>query len=130
MLKFFAYKNWRAEFDGRVEHFLNSYMKLASSGFDYQNGESLFRRATFELHQICGGHFLRSDYNVTPLVQFEACIVAIAELIEENVRIVRPEDDGWQDDPELKRASMGGTNTRTALRRRIDRAKALFSGAA
>jgi hypothetical protein len=129
VLKFFAYKDWRANFDGRVENFLNSYMKHASSRFDYRAGESSFRRATSELHQICGGYFLRSDYNVTPLVQFEACIVAVAELIEGGAQIICPQH-GWQDDSELKRASMGGTNTRNLLRRRIERAKALFSGAA
>lgn len=127
VLKFFAYKDWRANFDGRVEHFLNSYMEVASSEFDYRRSEPLFRKATAELHQICGGHFMRTDYNVTPLVQFEACLVAIAELIESNGKIIRP-NEGWQNDPELKRSSMGGTNTRTALRRRIERAKALFSG--
>lgn len=129
VLKFFAYKDWRVHFDGRVEHFLNSYMEHASTRFDYQAGESLFCKATSELYQICGGYFLRSDYNVTPLVQFEACIVAIAELIEQGVEIIAPEA-GWQDDVELKRSSMGGTNTRNALRRRIERAKALFSGTA
>lgn len=128
VLKFFAYKDGRAKFDGRVEHFLNSYMEEAASRFNYQANESLFHRATAKLYQICGGPFVRSDYNVTPLVQFEACLVAIAELIESNEQIIYPSEN-WQDDPELKRSSMGGTNNRTALRRRIERAKVLFSGA-
>jgi len=127
VLKFFAYKDWREHFDGRVEHFLNAYMKDAVGSFNYTTGREIFTKVTKRLLEICGGPFLRSDYGVTPLVQFEACTVALAELIESGVTIVEP-PAGWQDDLELKRASMGGSNTRNALRRRIDRARAIFSG--
>ena len=127
VLKFFAYKDRRDGFDGRVEHFLNSYMYDASGEFDMNSGRRIFEAATNNLLEMAGGPLLRSDYGVTPLVQFEACIVAMADLIEAGTEIV-PAPAGWPDDPVLKRASMGGTNSRASLVRRIERAKALFSG--
>ncbi|WP_405114253.1 DUF262 domain-containing protein [Micromonospora sp. NBC_01405] len=130
VLKFFAYRERRAAFDGRVEHFLNTYMEDATQAFEYEKSRREFAESTAKLRELCsGGPFLRSDYGVTPLVQFEGCLVAVADLLNDKVPIVQPAGK-WLDDIELKRASMGGSNTRAALARRIDRAKALLSGTA
>lgn len=127
VLKFFAYRNYRASFDGKVKTFLNNYAEKASIQFDYDAEGKLFDK-TFEfLYEQIGGPFVRSTTPVTPLVEFEACAVAISEIIQEGAIPVTP-PAGWIEDPELVDASTGGTNTKAMLKRRIDRAKALFSG--
>jgi hypothetical protein len=127
VLKFFAYKNNRDAFDGRVDRFLNQYMDIARKAFNYRTERKSFDSAVAVLDDFCGGPFLRKSTPVTPLVQFEACLVAIAELQAAQTEIVRP-PVGWQDDPELKDASTGGTNTRSMLDRRLRRAREIFSG--
>jgi hypothetical protein len=129
VLKFFAYKNSRADFDGRVKKFLNDFTASAQTGFDYDTEGDLFRRAADHLWEACGRKAMtRTATHVTPLVQFEACMVAIGELLQEGTTLVLPAA-GWQDDAELTTGSTGGSNTRAKLKLRVDRAKALFSGA-
>jgi len=128
VLKFFAYKNAREDFDGRVEKFLNRYMESAVIEFNYEVERDAFRRATARLSEICdGGPYLRGGFSITPLVQFEACLVAIAELQAEGRDVPTP-PDRWAEDAELRDSSTGGSNTRSMLRRRIKRAKELLSG--
>jgi hypothetical protein len=130
VLKFFAYKNFRESFDGKVERFLNRYMLSVANGFDYAGERQSFINAASKLHEICGqAPFLRSGHALTPLVQFEACIVAIAELQRDGIEIVTPEPD-WLTDEELRTSSTRGSNTNSMLRRRLDRAKVLLSGRA
>lgn len=129
VLKFFAYKNARVHFDGKVEKFLNSYMADATKHFSYAVEQQIFEAAARRLHEICGGYFLRPHLSLTPLVQFEACLVAVGELLQSGVEVVEP-PAGWLVDEELKAASTGGTNTKSMLTRRIDRAKVLLSGSA
>lgn len=127
VLKFFAYKNDRDAFKGGVTDFLNKYTEKASQTFDYAKERELFDATYKFLAEAVGGPFLRQNTNVTPVVQFEACAVAIAELIAQGTTPTAPAFD-WLNDTELVDSSTGGTNTRTMLRRRIDRAKAIFSG--
>ncbi len=127
VLKFFAYKNARGDFKGAVTTFLNNYTDAASKEFDYARERKIFE-STFEfLANTLGGPFLRRNTNVTPLVQFEACAVGVAALIESGATPVEPSFD-WINDEALVSASTGGTNTRSMLARRIDRAKEIFSG--
>jgi hypothetical protein len=127
VLKYFAYKNDRSSFQGAVTEFLNSYTERASHSFDYENERKLFAETMKHLATVVGGPFLRRNTNVTPLVQFEACAVAVGELIAAGQTLVTPPQD-WLNDSELVASSTGGTNTRSMLRRRIDRAKALLGG--
>lgn len=128
VLKFFAYKNNRQSFDGRVTDFLNSYMKSATEGhFDYTNERALFVAAVDLLYEACNRDaYVRSDFAVTPLVQFEASLVAAAELLAD--KPAASPRVGWTDDEELKSASTGGTNSRPQLTRRIERARMLLRG--
>lgn len=129
VLKFFAYKNYRSNFDGAVTKFLNQYTEEANENFDFVNEREVFER-TFEfLADTVEGPFLRKSTYVTPLVQFEACGVAIGEILESGGVPTQPAT-GWLEDPELMASSKAGTNTRSMLARRISRAKALFSGEA
>ena len=127
VLKFFAYKNRQSFFTGAVTGFLNDYAESASEHFDYVNERPVFESTMKFLAGILQGPFLRKNTSVTPLVQFEACAVGIARIIEGGDTPVAPSSD-WLNDGELVSASTGGTNTRSMLARRIDRAKVLFSG--
>lgn len=127
VLKFFAYKNDRDRFQGAVTDFLNGYAEKANRNFDYETERRKFTEAMQHLYAVVGGPFLRRNTHVTPLVQFEACAVAVGEILAEGSVPSDPGDD-WLNDEELVSASTGGTNTRSMLRRRIDRAKALLSG--
>lgn len=130
VLKFFAYKNFRQHYDGKVEKFLNRYMVEAQDDFDMVREEACFVETVATLARFRKGRpFLRAKTPVTPLVQLEACLVAIAELSEQGVDIDVPDED-WLEDPELVRTSTAGSNTRAMLSGRIDRAKALLSGSA
>ncbi len=131
VLKFFAYRNNRMNFDGKVTHFLNEYMRSAERGrFDYKREEDLFARACRELLVACGEDaYLRADHPVTPLVQFEGSLVAVADLLDAGEDVLTP-SPGWTNDPLLKQASTGGTNSKAALLKRIERSRELLRGGA
>jgi len=125
VLKFFAYKNSREDFDGAVTKFLNQYAGSATKQFDYQQEGNLFAETYRFFSEVVGGPFLRKSTHITPLVQFEACGVAIGELIAAGETPVEPPPN-WLEDPELVSASRAASNTRSMLARRINRAKVLF----
>ncbi|MCX4973190.1 DUF262 domain-containing protein [Streptomyces sp. NBC_00620] len=128
VLKFFAYKNSRDEFDGKVERFLNSYMGATDEGFDYKTERAIFDQALDTLYEVCDQRpFLRKQTKVTPLVQFEACLVAAGDLAAEGTP-VGDVNAGWLEDQELRISSGAGSNTKAMLRRRLKRAKDLLSG--
>ena len=127
VLKFFAYKNHREHFRGSVTKFLNSYAELANDVFDYRTEREVFEETFDFLHGCTEGPFLRKTTRVTPLVEFEACGVAIGSLVEEGIPVIEP-PNGWIEDTELVKASTGGSNTRQMLARRVSRARALLSG--
>lgn len=126
VLKYFAYKNYRHKFKGRVTEFLNSYTANEALHPSPEAGRTEFRAVVSALAEILGGKpYLRSDLGVTPLVQLEATLVAIGELFDEGKEVGEPIEK-WLDDSRLKKASMGGTNTKKQLNNRIARAKTLL----
>ncbi|MFI9784662.1 DUF262 domain-containing protein [Kitasatospora sp. NPDC051984] len=128
VLKFFAYKNRREAFDGKVERFLNGYMEIASGAFDYAKEREIFDKALGILYNVCEGKpFLRKQTHVTPLVQFEACLVAAGDLAAEGLG-PGAVDALWLEDAELRASSGAGSNTKGMLRRRLARAKELLRG--
>lgn len=129
VLKYFAYKYSGENFDGKVERFLNTFMIEAEGKYNLDNLRQDFRRAVSLLEESLNGPLLRSDHHVTPLTQFEACLVAAGQLGDEGYSKVTPVE-GWLDDLTLKNESTGGTNSRASLYRRIDRAKVLLRGQA
>jgi hypothetical protein len=129
VLKFFAYKNYRESFDGKVERWLNRYMDWAQeNNFNHREEAAAFKKAANKLYEIMGGkQFLRAGVYVTPLVQFETALVVIANLQAEGKAIVNPPAD-WLSDPEFRDSSAAGSNARSMLTRRMNRARVLLSG--
>lgn len=128
VLKFFAYLNERATFKGAVTEFLNSYMKLATASFDYEEGRALFAAVVQGLFTIVKGPVLRRATHVTPLNQVEALMVGAGEVLRSGRRLAAP-PRGWLNDKALVESSTKGTNTPAMLRTRIDRARELLDKA-
>lgn len=128
VLKFFAYLRAREKFTGKVKEFLNRFSGEMSSLQDFSSHKELFVRTVDLLGSVISGPLLRAGVHTTPLNQFEAVMVAAAELIESGVTEFKPRD-GWLSDGRLVRASTGATNTRRMLETRIQRAGELLTGA-
>jgi Protein of unknown function DUF262 len=127
VLKYFAYSLRRTSFNGRIKQFLNEFMNESKTSFDTEKGKNEFEAVINELHRVLNGKpYKRSNYGVTPLVQLEASLVAIGDILREGGTVGTPTAD-WVDDQELMQASMGGTNSRSMLLKRIERAKVLLS---
>lgn len=130
VLKYFAYKYNGENFDGKVEFFLNDFMENVYRRHEMGGLRADFERAVGLLSEALEGReLLRSNHPVTPLVQFEACLVAAGKLGDEGITRLAPPAN-WLDDEDLKKQSMGGTNSRASLNRRVSRAEALLRGSA
>lgn len=125
-LKFFAYLDDRSSFDGHVTDFLNEFMAANSDGSRVADWEKIGERTLEALTRVFNGQAaLRPKYGNTPLNQFEAIMVAAAELLREGAK-VSADPVQLMSDPELVKYSTKGTNTKSALAGRIARAKALL----
>ena len=129
ILKFFAYLERREQFEGKVKKFLNDYMRTIPPDYDYANRERLFRQVVTELARVLAGPILRRDVGWSPINLVEAVLVGAAELMQSGVATFTPAGD-WLNDRELTRTSSAGSNTRSYLRGRIQRARDLLGGAA
>lgn len=127
ILKFFAYLNWRNNFDGSVVDFLNSYIHLRHKDINLSKDKAEFLAVVKALTAHVSGPVLRKNTKLTPLNHFEAILIGAAEVLREKQKL-QPRD-GWIDDKELTKYSSGGTNTRSMLNGRIQRASELFLGA-
>lgn len=125
VLKFFAYLEARAEFDGNVRSFLNEYIKKAVNDFDLDKGRKIFVEAVTAVHRITKGPVIRKGYGNTPLNQLEAILVGAAEILRSNGEIKQSSKD-WLNDTELVRFSTKGTNTPSMLKGRVERARKLL----
>ncbi len=125
VLKFFAYLNDAAAFDGRVTHFLNDYMERNREAPDAEERRAVFTQAVTALVKIFnGGPVVRKGYGSTPQAMFEALMVAAGKLIQDGVAIREsPIDVNY---PVLVANTTKGTNTQAALQRRITRARELL----
>lgn len=128
VLKMFAYLFAREKFSGQVKEFLNTFAKEDAPPYSTAQLRDLFHRVMTSLTSVVAGPIVRKNVPVTPLNQLEAIMVAAAELIREGTEKFAPKD-GWLDDAELVHFSTKGTNSRTMLNGRINRAKELLRGA-
>ncbi|WP_036451358.1 DUF262 domain-containing protein [Mycobacterium marinum] len=127
VLKFLAYLEDRKNFTGNVTKFLNDFMEAHREVSAISSWHELFETVIEALFGIFGGPALRKGYGNTPLNQFEALMVAAAEIIRSG-HDVHGDPHIIMSDPVLVTNSTKGTNTKTALDRRIKRAKELLGG--
>lgn len=128
VLKFFAYLNHRDHFDGSVVEFLNGYIALRHKDTKLSKDKTEFLDVMKALSKELDGPILRKNTKLTPLNHFEAILVGAAEVLR-NKQELQPQP-GWLDDQVLTKYSSGGTNTKSMLNGRIQRASELFLGAA
>lgn len=128
IIKMFAYLDTRDEFKGRVKDFLNVYVHEYAAAINISDCRNLFERVVELLSVSVEGPVVRRNVNWTPINQLEAVLVAAAELVREDQQEFTPQED-WLNDAELVYFSTKGTNTRTMLNGRINRAKELLQGA-
>lgn len=127
VLKFFAYKNNRANFTGSVVDFLNDWMLENRNTDKIDELRADFERTVAAVRVAVGDQpFLRAKTSVTPKNELEGVLVAASEVLDEHGSLGTPKKD-WPDDAELTKASTAGTNTRSKLKARIDRAKVLLT---
>lgn len=126
VLKFFAYLTARSGFEGDVTGFLNEFLGQFIDTHRPSRDRAIFEDAVSALYKITKGPLLRKGYGNTPLNQFEAVLVAVAELQIDGKTIKSP-PAGWLQDGELLKYSTKGTNTIASLNGRIARAKKLLS---
>lgn len=128
VLKFFAYSENRDAFDGRVTEFLNAYMRDVPVDYDFASRKESFRRATAALAAVVNGPILRRDVAWSPINLVEAVLIGAAELLHTGTTSLTPMSD-WLNDQPLKKASSAGSNTKSYLSKRIERARDLLAGA-
>lgn len=129
VLKYFAYSYSRGNFDGKVSEFLNTYIKTENQKKPkIVSMRNEFLKVCSALSMTIGGPVTRPGVGWTPQNQFEAILVATGELIREGHKAFEPKP-GWLSDKTLVAFSTGGTNTKTMLEGRINRAKELLLGA-
>ena len=119
VLKFFAYKNNRENFDHSVVNFLNDYMSEATASFDYRNNRRIFEKTFEELSLELPEGIKRGNRKTTPYNLFEAVAVGAADAIEEGIDVSGKGVVNWIEDDELTKLTSGATNSRPRLKDRI-----------
>jgi hypothetical protein len=127
VLRFFALLQRRSSYTGDLKKFLNASMKEFSKAFNVAEGKRRFHAACSTLRKLIPGQFVRVDLKVTPLNQFEGCLVAIGEMLSrgETPTVTNPH---WISDPQLVEYSTKASNSREKVMGRIRRSIELFGG--
>jgi hypothetical protein len=127
ILKFFAYYHNQDEFKGAVTKFLNDFMENEGDALDMDTERARFTAMITAVHDLLGGEsFVKASYGPTPLVELEAVMVGAARVLDDKGKLGTPPHD-WIEDEKLVHFSTGGTNTRSMLASRINRAMELLA---
>lgn len=124
-LKFFAYYEDRDSFVHSVKGFLNDYMEDKTVKFNNEKKlKSIFDKTLKIVSKELPNGIVRKDRpNTTPLVLFEAVLVAIADHVTDNIDIDADALREVLDDAELKKLTTGATNSKPRLIKRINLVK-------
>ncbi len=129
VLRFFAFLDRYSNFDHSVEEFLTGYMKEASDQFDYDSKEQEFRYVFSELaHTFPHGIKRSGGRGVTPLNLYEGIAVGAALALKESDQLYTEELSTWMNSDELRGFTTGATNSRKAVKGRIEFCRDLFLG--
>jgi uncharacterized protein with ParB-like and HNH nuclease domain len=120
ILKFFAYKNNRDQFDHSVVGFLNDYMADATTSFNYKKNRSIFERTFAALAAELPEGIKRGNRKTTPYNLFEAITIGAADAIDAGADIQGKNVSTWIDDDDLTKLTSSATNSRPKLRARIE----------
>ncbi|RFZ92164.1 DUF262 domain-containing protein [Mucilaginibacter conchicola] len=125
ILRFFAfYYNYKF-FDHSVVDFLNDFMAESTKKFDYKNAEEVFNKTFDALKGMPNGITL--NRTTTPTNLFEGIAVGAALAIKTGQKLFLKNFD-WIIDPELRSATIGATNTKSKVKKRIEFSRDKFLG--
>lgn len=128
VLKFFGYRHARADYRGPIKPFLNECMKRWRNQFPEKQFRDEFTGAVSTLSGVLGGAaYLRSGYHATPMVPFEAALLASARVNDDGAGTAPHQ--GWKEDTRLRAVSGGGHNTPGKLDERVELSYQLLLGA-
>ena len=131
VLRFFAFEDRYNEFDHSVQDFLTNYMKDATKYFDYDTREPEFRNVFAKLAEVFPDGIRRPGRKgMTPLNLYEGLAVGAALALKENDDLATHGLEAWIDSPELRNFTTGATNSRLAVRGRIEFCRDRFMGEA
>ena len=121
VLRFFAFLHRYQEFDHSVVDFLNDYMEIASTSFEYAANTKLFLNTFKTLSAAFPNGIVRSPTRkLTPLNLFEAVSVGAALALRQRNSINVADVSSWLQSEELRQLTSGGTNNRTMVTGRIN----------
>jgi hypothetical protein len=125
VLRFFSfYYNYKL-FDHSVVDFLNNFMAEAARKFDYKQAEKIFT-ATFDtLKALPNG--ITFNRTTTPTNLFEGIAVGAALALKTGESLSLNNFD-WINDPELRNATTGATNSKIKVKTRIEYCRDKFLG--
>ncbi|MET9203495.1 DUF262 domain-containing protein [Gordonia sp. NPDC003585] len=127
VLKFFGYRHNRSEYRGPIKPFLNDCAKKWRTDFPETKFRQEFTDAVKTLRAaLDGSEYLRTGYSFTPMVPFEAALLASARANDDG--LTPTPKPGWKEDARLRAVSGGGHNTPGKLDERVDRLFELLSG--
>ncbi|SFK44487.1 DUF262 domain-containing protein [Cellulomonas sp. KH9] len=127
VLKFFAYRHARSDYRGPIKPFLNACMSRWRTDFPEQKFREEFESAVRLLQNVLSGSaYLRVGYHATPMVPFEAALLASARVNDDGVEAAPK--DGWKEDSRLRAVSGGGHNTPGKLDERVELSYGLLRG--
>lgn len=121
VLKFFAYYENGDKFIHSVKGFLNDYMSQKTDQFKNKKElKKLFKRTFRTLKDNLPEGIVRGNRkNITPIVLFEAISVGTALALNSDEELNVECLAELLDDPELKKATTGATNSKNMLKKRL-----------
>jgi len=133
VLRFFAYLDNYKTFDHSVKVFLNGYMSAADKKFDYAKMGQIFQKTFSELAKAFPSGLTRpgegrARRGNTPLNLFEGVSVGAALALKQVDSLVLKDLALWMASPTLKEFTTGATNSRSAVKGRIEYCRDHFLG--
>ena len=125
VLRFFAFLNNYQNFNHSVVDFLNDYMELASTRFNFESEEKVFKAVFNALSAALPNGIVRAQKK-TPFNLYEGVAVGAALAYKASGRINTNNLLVWMRSDELNRFTTGATNSRAQVAGRIEYCKARF----
>jgi uncharacterized protein with ParB-like and HNH nuclease domain len=119
-LRFFAFFEKYAEFDHSVKGFLNEYMKENSFKTPTERLQTSFKDTFKFLNANLPKGIVRGERAITPVNLYEAITVGTALAMKKNKKISPAKLRALLNDDELRKFTVGGTNSRRMVVGRIE----------
>lgn len=125
VLRFFAFYYGYRKFEHSVIDFLNNYMQLASSKFNYSINEKIFKQTFSELAKLFPEGIRRAT-RLTPVNLFEAISVGAAIALKARKNLLNKNLKNWINSEEMKKYTTVATNNKNMVVGRIEFAAKKF----